>query len=117
MDKRQIKHTRRIFLSEDGMELRAEDEVKSEDAPVVAYFGLHPRIKYNLTASVVTLTLPSGKIMTLKAAGGRFLDKEAFYRGVGSKVENTRIIMLKAKAAKKGITTMRWGIGIEDSES
>ncbi|WP_428377148.1 heparinase II/III family protein [Lichenicoccus sp.] len=80
-------HRRRLYLAEDGNDIRGEDFVEA-DAPCAfsLRFHLHPDVEVSVDAEAggVLLTLPSGGKWRMRLEGGRVTVEESIYLGRGA---------------------------------
>jgi uncharacterized heparinase superfamily protein len=111
---KQVKHTRRIFLAENGDEIRGEDSILNAQDNVRAYFHLHPSYDVKILDSYSADILHNGnKVAEIKVAGGIIRKKQTpFAENMGeNRTKNT--IILSSKVNKKE-TILRWAISFVD---
>lgn len=109
-----IKHSRRIFLAENGDEIRGEDVVLHAEDNVKAFFHLHPSYDIKILGSYNADILCNGhKVAEFKAAGGIIRKQQTtFAENMGeNRTKNT--LILSCKTNKKE-TTLRWAISFTD---
>ena len=103
-------HTRRIYMSESGEDIRGEDAVEAADPqPFVVRFHLHPSVEASLQqdGEAVLLRLPSGGGWRLRADGARVSLDESIYLG-GPVPRHAEQVVLTA--AQDGPQHVRWAI-------
>ena len=104
-------HIRRIFLSEDGVDLRGEDTVKSKKKHhVAAHFHLHPnvtcKLKNDTEAALIT---KSGLTFSFKVSGGRWhIAKSQYAPHFGERQQNIKLIATGKWA--KGECVLKWAL-------
>ncbi len=123
-------HKRRLWLSEEGDDLRGEDLLepaigaKPEMRPFVLRFHLHPSVDATVfePGDVVQLTLPSGGTWYFTAPGHPLEVLESVYFGRGDEaVPTTQIAM--AGETPPGGQTVKWALQVghgddrDDSEN
>jgi uncharacterized heparinase superfamily protein len=108
------KHTRRLFLSEDGLDLRGEDVIESRrEQPVTVHFHLHPDVKYKLTGDhSAEITTARGSRLTFRVKGGRLYDLDSQYAPQFGELAATRQLVLRG-SWEAGKCQMLWGIKIK----
>lgn len=108
-----IKHTRRIFVTTEGTDLRGEDNVeyKKKNKPSVqVHFHLHPDIKYKLISNAeVELSLPNGGQLTFRAKGGQIFDAESTYCPTGAAPITARKLVVRG-TWQKDKCVLNWGV-------
>ncbi|MBI1363903.1 MAG: hypothetical protein GC134_07940 [Proteobacteria bacterium] len=105
------KHTRRLFLNEEGTDLRGEDVIDSKtEYPVTVHFHLHPDVKYKLTGDhTAELTTARGTKLVFRAKGGRLYDIDSQYAPQFGRSTPTRQLVLRG-TWEGGKCQMLWGI-------
>lgn len=108
------KHTRRLFLNEEGTDLRGEDVVSSKvQHPVTVHFHLHPQVKYTLTGDhSAELVTPRGTKLMFRVKGARLYDLESLYAPHFGHMEKTRQLVLRGNW-ENGKCQMLWGVKIK----
>jgi uncharacterized heparinase superfamily protein len=115
-----VLHTRRVFLSTGGYELRGEDQISISGLPgaipaeAIIRFHLHPRINASLSiGGTVMLRLPgSAAPWIFKASGGTLAVEDSIMLGA-EHIEKTSQITQKVSLDSlraKGVVTARWGL-------
>ncbi|MCP4356052.1 MAG: hypothetical protein GY793_10605 [Proteobacteria bacterium] len=109
-----IKHTRRIFLAENGDEIRGEDIVLNAEHHVKSFFHIHPKYKVKIIDSYNAEISTNGKVIAnLKCAGGILRKKQApIFENLGEKQDKTTIIISCNVTKKESI--IRWSISFLD---
>lgn len=110
-------HRRRIYLAENGEDLRGEDTLEPvlgadpAPQPFTARFHLHPSVQASVlhNGQQVLLRLPSGAGWRLHAAGGLLELAESIYLTSGDEPRRTTQIVLTGHADSKG-TTVKWAL-------
>lgn len=112
-------HRRRLYLSENGEDVRGEDTLESPDGavtssagrPFVARFHLHPSVQASLIREghAVLLRLPSGITWRLRASGGEVDLVESVYLGQGNEPRRSLQIAIAAVTGD-GATTVKWAL-------
>jgi len=79
-----VKHERRIFLSEDGENIRGEDflvgKKGSKQHKIEAFFHLHPSVEHHLISyTEAEITTKNKQKFVFKIEGGCFQEKEGVY--------------------------------------
>jgi uncharacterized heparinase superfamily protein len=103
-------HSRRIYISESGEDIRGEDAVESaEPQPFVVRFHLHPGVEASLQqdGEAVLLRLPSGGGWRLRADGARVSLEESVYLG-GAEPRHAEQVVLTGH--QDGPQQVRWAI-------
>ena len=111
-----IAHSRRLYLCDQGLDLRGEDtliaEVPSTHAmPIAIRFHLHPRVLVNYihNRDEAILQLPGGASWRFYAVGGKLDVENSIYLGFGAKPQKCKqlVITSEAKAEK---TQIKWAL-------
>jgi uncharacterized heparinase superfamily protein len=96
-----ISHTRRIYLSNQGHDLRGEDILSSvigvsRAVPVAIRFHIHPRVLVSLVqqGDEALLRLPSGIGWRFHHAGGTLALEDSIYLGEGSRPRKTKQLVV-----------------------
>lgn len=99
-----VEHRRRLYLSDQGHDLRGEDILTSQVAPakpveVAIRFHIHPRVMVSLTASgeEALLRLPSGIGWRFHQFGGVLKLEDSVYLGETSRPRKTRQLVVYAQ--------------------
>ncbi|MCX8134483.1 MAG: heparinase II/III family protein [Roseococcus sp.] len=103
-------HRRRLYLSENGDDLRGEDVIETEGGPAppcVVRFHLHPSVDALLQEEEggVLMRLPGGQGWRLRARGAAISLEESIH--MAGEARRTSQIVLAAEAANEGI---QWAI-------
>nr|WP_321983873.1 heparinase II/III family protein [uncultured Lichenicoccus sp.] len=80
-------HRRRLYLAEDGNDIRGEDFVEADNSCAFSLrFHLHPDVEVSVDAEAggVLLTLPSGGKWRMRLEGGQVTVEESIYLGRGA---------------------------------
>ncbi|MGQ9366550.1 heparinase II/III family protein [Azospirillum sp. ST 5-10] len=110
-------HRRRVYLAENGEDLRGEDTLEpvlgAEPAPqaFVARFHLHPAVTVEAVSdgAAVLLRLPSGTGWRLRATGGLLETSESVYLGAGDEPRRTTQVTITGHADSRG-ATVKWAL-------
>ena len=106
-------HNRKIFLSEDGSDIRGEDIVQSKaHHKTVAHFHLHPDVKCKiLNQEEAELTTAKGVKFSFKAKGGRLYDTQSEYAPqFGKKIIGKQLVI--KGFYRQDVCTLKWAIKI-----
>ncbi len=109
---KQFTHSRRIYLSANGGDIRGEDTISGGDREkFVARFHLHPSIQSSLVrqASSVLLRTPSGSGWRFKASGGVISLQESIYLGLPGQVKRAEQIVISS-ATQNGLGQIKWAL-------
>ena len=111
-----VSHKRRIYLGDQGLDLRGEDTLAAEitpthSMPVVLRFHLHPRVLATVTKAgeEVVLRLPSGAGWKFCCVGGTLSLENSIYLGSGAKPVKTRQLVVTS-CLKSEITQIKWAL-------
>ena len=88
-------HNRRLFLSEDGNDLRGEDIIKSKKKRhITAHFHLHPDVTCKLKSDTeAILKTKSGLTFSFRVSGGRWHTVKSQYAPhFGERQQNLALI-------------------------
>ena len=105
-------HTRRIYLSANGADIRGEDTLSGVNSQkFVARFHLHPAVQASLVrqANSVLMRTPSGSGWRFRASGGVISLQESVYLGVPGQVKRTEQVVISA-ATQNGNGQIKWAI-------
>lgn len=110
-------HRRRIYLAENGEDLRGEDTLEPvlgatpESRPFVVRFHLHPSVQASLIqgGTQALLRLPSGTGWRLRASGGVLELAESIYLGQGDEPRRTTQITVSGHSGPEGLT-VKWAL-------
>ena len=109
-----VTHKRRIYLGDQGLDLRGEDTLTSEIAPThglpaVIRFHLHPRVLATVfkEGEEVILRLPSGSGWRFCCVGGTLSLENGIYLGSGAKPVKTRQLVISTPITS-GKTQVKW---------
>jgi uncharacterized heparinase superfamily protein len=109
---KKITHSRRIYLSANGGDIRGEDTISGGDSEkFVARFHLHPSVQSSLVrqASSVLLRTPSGSGWRFKASGGVISLQESIYLGLPGQVKRAEQIVISS-ATQNGVGQIKWAL-------
>lgn len=108
---KKAKHTRRIFMNEQGSDIRAEDVITSTKEQLVhSYFHLHPGVKYQIkTKQIAVIETPQGTLLEFRVSGGYLYDSDSFYSPNFGEKHDRRALVVRANW-KKGKATIKWGL-------
>ena len=104
-------HTRRIFLSEDGKDLRGEDTISShKKRHVTATFHLHPSTTCKLkSATEALLTTQDRSTYLFRLAGGRLhTEKSQYSPHLGQRQQN--ITLIATGKWEKDKCVLKWAL-------
>ncbi len=93
-------HRRRLYIAEDGNDIRGEDFVEADSPCAFALrFHLHPDVEVSVDpeAGGVLLTLPSGGKWRMRLEGGRVTVEESIYLGRGAPRLGHQVVVSVAK--------------------
>ena len=105
-------HTRRLYLSANGGDIRGEDTITGNDSQkFVARFHLHPTIQASLVrqANSVLMRTPSGSGWRFRASGGVISLQESVYLGLPGEVKRAEQVVISA-ATQNGNGQVKWAI-------
>ncbi|HYH21596.1 MAG TPA: heparinase II/III family protein [Azospirillum sp.] len=110
-------HRRRVYLAENGEDLRGEDTLEPvlganpAAQPFVLRFHLHPQVQASVihNGQQVLLRLPSGAGWRLHAAGGLLELSESIYVGNGDEPRRTMQVVVTGHADANG-ATVKWAL-------
>jgi len=108
-------HSRQIFLSADGDDLRGEDRLAGPPGEnFVIRFHLHPAVQVQLIqdGSAALLRLASGTGWRLRAQGAQLSLAESIYLGCGE-MKRSQQIVLNGHVGTQG-AEIRWGLKREN---
>ncbi|MGC6484717.1 MAG: heparinase II/III domain-containing protein [Candidatus Puniceispirillales bacterium] len=115
-----VLHTRRVFLSTGGYDLRGEDQIRYMGLPgaipaeAIIRFHLHPRISASLSiGGTVMLRLPGAAApWAFKASGGSLAVEDSIMMGEKGLEKTSQIILQVSLEGlrNKGVITARWGL-------
>ncbi len=113
-----FKHFRRIFLNEDGSDLRGEDRLVPADPnqPVTPRrfeirFHLHPSVQASLLANheAALLRLPSGAGWRFRSGGAAIRLEDSIYMGRRGDARRTQQLVLSGET-REGERIVKWAI-------
>lgn len=109
-------HSRRLFLTDQGHDLRGEDTVTFETAPdsprdLVFRFHLHPKVQVSQVSpdQDVVLSLPVGGRWRFYGVGAHLDVEPSIYLGQGIKPVPTQQLVLKTSCSG-GTTQIKWAL-------
>lgn len=109
-----IKHTRRIFLAENGDEIRGEDSIWHAEDSAKAFFHIHPRYEVKLLDSYnAEILLDGTKVAEFKVAGGILRKQQTTLAENLSDIMEKQTLVLSVKVNKKE-TVLRWAISFTE---
>lgn len=121
-----VQHTRRVFLSTGGYDLRGEDQIRymglpgSIPAEAIIRFHLHPRINASLSiGGAVMLRLPgTAAPWAFKASGGALSVEDSVMMGEKGLVKTSQITLSISLEGlrNKSVITARWGLRRQASQ-
>ena len=102
-------HTRRLYLSAEGTDVRGEDRVEApRSLDAVARFHLHPSVSASLQAGgSVLLRTPNGEGWRFQASGGEIVLSESVYWGRRDDTRRAEQIELRARLPEGG-GVLKW---------
>lgn len=112
-----VKHVRRIFLAEDGLDLRGEDELTGKTAySVKSYFHLHPKVKAKLRNKFeAELLVPGLPPLVMKVRGGSLEIYDGSYAPSWHDHRANQTLVLNGEW-RQNKCTLRWGLSGRKSE-
>lgn len=113
-------HRRRLYLDENGTDLRGEDRLEPApggSTPVLAKvpfairFHLHPDVHAarDAVADAIVLSLPDGESWSFRARGGETALEDSIYLGMAEAVRPTQQIVVAHVAGALG-ATVNWAL-------
>jgi uncharacterized heparinase superfamily protein len=105
-------HRRRLYVSENGEDVRGEDQVEArEPRPFAVRFHLHPHVRATMQGETVLLRLPGGASWQVRADGALPALEESVYLG-GTEVKRTEQLVLATAPASAADQPqqVRWAI-------
>lgn len=106
-----VTHSRQIFLSADGDDLRGKDRLAGRaGGNFVIRFHLHPSVQVSRIqdGAVALLRLPSGTGWRLRVEGGQMSLAESIYLGGGERIRSQQLV-LAGYVGTEG-AEIRWGL-------
>jgi len=106
-----LTHGRRLFLAEDGEDLRGEDQLSGKPGQSFAIrFHLHPQVQASLTqdGNAALLRLASGTGWRLRVQGAVLSLAESIYLGTGE-IRKTQQVVLQGHVGTQG-ATVKWAV-------
>jgi len=113
---KKINHTRRIYLSANGNDIRGEDTITSGDSKkFIARFHMHPTIQASLVrqASSVLMRTPGGSGWRFRVSGGVVSLQESIYLGLAEQVKRSQQIVISS-ATQNGSGQIKWSLSCID---
>ena len=111
-----VKHRRRLYLGNQGLDLRGEDTLSAEvppthSMPVELRFHLHPRVLATVTkmGEEIVLRLPSGAGWRFCCVGATLSLDNSIYLGSGVKPVKTRQLVITASLSAE-TTQIKWAL-------
>lgn len=115
-------HRRRLYLTDQGNDLRGEDILNSSIAPthplrVAIRFHIHPRVLVSLIrdGSEALLRLPTGIGWRFHQCGGVLALEDSVYLGQGARPRKTKQLVVHAAITHEN-TNIRWALQREGLE-
>ncbi len=109
-----VKHTRRVFLAENGDEIRGEDAIINAENDVKSFFHINPRYDVRILDSYnAEILLDDKKIAELKTAGGILRKQQTTICEKLGELRKKNTLVLSCKVNKKE-TVLRWAISFVD---
>jgi uncharacterized heparinase superfamily protein len=105
-------HTRRLYLSANGGDVRGEDTLTGEgNHKFVVRFHLHPTVRASMVqeGNAVLLRPPTGTGWRFRASGGVVSVQESVYLGQGNDVKRTEQITVSS-ATQNGQGQIKWAL-------
>ncbi len=109
-------HRRRLFLNDQGHDLRGEDMLTSSVTPthplqVAIRFHIHPRVMVSLTqgGEEALLRLPTGIGWRFHQNGGMMALEDSIYLGHGGKPRKTKQLVIYAEVCEENFK-VRWAL-------
>ncbi|WP_029010563.1 heparinase II/III family protein [Azospirillum halopraeferens] len=110
-------HRRRVYLAENGEDLRGEDTLEPvlganpAPQPFVARFHLHPSVRVEpvQNGTAVLLNLPSGTGWRLRVTGGLLETSESIYLGTGDEPLRSTQVTITGHADARG-ASVKWAL-------
>ena len=113
-------HRRRLYLAENGEDLRGEDSLEPlpglsarsiADQPFAIRFHLHPAVQASLIreGTAVLLRLPSGAGWRMRVQGAELALEDSIYFGRGAEPRRSRQIVLTGDT-QPGATQVKWAL-------
>lgn len=106
-------HSRKIFLSEDGADIRGEDTITcNKNLKALAHFHLHPDIKCKvLNSDEAEITTPKGVKFAFKISGGRLYDAGSEYAPQFGEILTGKQLVIKGNY-RQNVCVIKWAIKI-----
>ena len=105
-------HTRRLFMTADGEDLRGEDSLEGPaDLDYNIRFHLHPKLRVSILHNQASalLKLPNGEGWRLRVSGAEMKLMDSIYFGDGGELKRAQQILLSAKTLENA-TTVKWAL-------
>lgn len=109
-----ISHKRRIYLGDQGLDLRGEDTLTAEvipthAMPVAIRFHLHPRVLATVIkdGEEAVLRLPSGAGWKFYSPSGTLSIENSIYLGRGARPVKTRQLVITSRIISE-VTQLKW---------
>ncbi|HSK41762.1 MAG TPA: heparinase II/III family protein [Arenibaculum sp.] len=105
-------HRRRLYLADNGEDLRGEDTLEGPPGREFALrFHLHPSVQVSLVQNgrSVLLRMPSGTGWRMRASGGEVSVAESIYVGQGEDIRRTSQIVVSGHTAAER-TVVKWAL-------
>lgn len=111
-----ITHRRRLFLDDQGHDLRGEDMLTASVPPnhplhVAIRFHIHPRVLVSMTQSgdEALLRLPTGVGWRFHQSGGRIALEDSIYLGTGCRPRKTKQLVIYTEVTEENFK-LRWAL-------
>ena len=109
-------HRRRLFLSEDGHDLRGEETLScsvglSRPQDIAVRFHVHPRVMVSpiRDGEEVLLRLPGGAGWRFRHSGGLLALEDSIYLGAGSRPRKTKQLVIYGQMQKDS-ARIKWAL-------
>jgi len=102
-----LRHRRRLYLAEDGEDLRGEDLIEGNEHPFLLRFHLHPAVDVlAVEADQVRLAVPEGGEWRFRTDAALGVE-ESIYLGAGEPETTSQLVL----HPEPGRTLVRWAFG------
>lgn len=104
-------HRRRLYVSENGEDVRGEDQVEAaEPRPFAVRFHLHPHVRATQEGDTALLRLPGGGSWQVRADGVPLTLEESVYLGGAEAKRTEQVVLASATPAADQPQQVRWAI-------
>lgn len=106
-------HSRSVFMSEDGVDIRGEDKITcNKNLKTLAHFHLHPDMQCKvLNSEEAQITTPKGVKMAFKISGGRLYDAGSEYAPQFGEITKGKQLVIKGNY-RQNTCVIKWAIKI-----